>query len=704
MAFQLPEQLPATVAELDTLRGQAQAHINVIQARAEAGDELTRDDVAELRRLLDATDTIDTARAEAATAEAAHADEVSELLTRAQTQGQADDQAGSADDADADAQEGGEAADTAGADVVEGEAVETSESLAASGGKSKAPVTFGNVKKGDVPDNEGPGWQMDPSAPRYRKGRVGFAELGLALDSVRPGSRSSRRPNRSSMVRDNISYDRQVVATLGRDVEAVDDSHALVAAIEKATTELNGQPVTAAALTAAGGWCAPSEQLYDFCDVPDATDLVSLPEITINRGGIRWPVEPDLSSIFEAFQFFFTEVDLEAEDEDGNPTAIKQCVSIPCPDEFDEIRLNAVGYCVEAGILQTQGWPELITWFMQHLAQEHLRAISRRTILDVVNGSGAPIITPPTSVMGVVGSVLNSLDLNATNIRLRRGLSRTATIEGIAPSWFPAVLRADMVYRHGGADSLNVTDAMVNEWLTARNIALQYVGDWQTRDAGYPGALNTLSWPASVQVVLYPAGTWFRSMSPVIELGVFYPKEQLQVNRYTRFFTEDAIAVGRRCNISVVAEIPLAVTGAIGPRIDLSSYYTTARSSLVIGDQETEVPVTTEGVQFNAPQNYSVATTGAPTGGTVTPYLGELEGDPVAYTVTATALAAALAAMDTGYEAGDFVVSGGPLGTGPLSVTVPSDVGALTFTSQLTGGTAPTVTSTPNVTTLGITQ
>ena len=336
-----------------------------------------------------------------------------------------------------------------------------------------------------------------------------------------------------------------------------------MAAITEATDE---RKLPGGSLTAAGGWCAPSEQLYDFCDVPNATDLVSLPEITINRGGIRWPVEPDLTEIYESFEFFFTEPELEAVDSgDGTPTAFKACVEIPCPDEFVELRLNAVGYCVEAGILQTQGWPELIEWFMRSLAQEHLRAISRRTILDVVSGSGAAKIIPPTSVLGSAASVLNSLALQATNLRLQRGLARTATIEGIAPSWFFEVLRADLAMREG-LDVFAVSDAQINSWLSARNIALQFVGDWQTRDTDLPGDLDTVVWPDTVDIVLYPAGTWFRSMSNVIELGVMYPKEQLQVNRYTRFFTEDAYAVGKRCNQSILVTVPLCVSGAVGAR------------------------------------------------------------------------------------------------------------------------------------------
>ena len=373
------------------------------------------------------------------------------------------------------------------------------------------------------------------------------------------------RANRPNKTMDGVEFARQVVSTLTRDVEVVNDPHGLVAAINAATSLVNGQRVTAQVLTAAGGWCAPSEQLYDFCDVPEATDLVSLPEITINRGGVRWPREPDLSGIFEDFEWFFTEPELEAVDVAGKPTAIKQCVEIPCPDEFDEIRLNAVGWCVEAGILQEQGWPELIEWFMRSLTQEHLRALSRRTILNMVAGSGAAKVIPPTSVLGSVASVLNSLALMATNIRLKRGLSRTATIEGVAPSWFFEVLRADLALREG-TDVFSVSDAQITNWLTQRNIALQFVGDWQTRSAGLPGNLDTLVWPSTVQVVLYPAGTWFRSMSNVIELGVMYPKEQLQVNRFTRMFTEDAIAVGKRCGESILVTIPLDVSGAIGAR------------------------------------------------------------------------------------------------------------------------------------------
>lgn len=546
--FSLPaEGLPATSVELDELRAQAQKSINVIQARAEAGEELSKDDVESLRSLLDAVDQINAAAATAAAEEEAHRTDVADLLTRATAAAET-----TGPDEDDDAEE------------IEDAEVESKE-LATVAANTATPVTFaGAATAVEVPaEPQGPGWEMAPGAPGYTPGRVGFRELALAVDSVGKGSRKARSADAQS----RGSYFAQTVAKLRRDVPLIQESHALVAAIEEATDE---RKLPGGSLTAAGGWCAPSETLYDFCDVPNATDLVSLPEITINRGGVRWPVEPDLSGIFSSFQFHFNETELQAVDASGNPTAVKECVEIPCADDFEELRLEVVGYCVEAGILQNQGWPELTEWFMRSLAQEHLRAISRRTILDIVAGSGTPLSVDPSNQVGATSSTLNSLALAATNLRLDKGLARNATIEGIAPSWLHEILRADLAMMGGGAGGYAVTDAEINSFLSARGIALQFVGDWQTREVGQPGNLSTVAWPGSVDVILYPAGTWFRAMSNVIELGVMYPKELLQVNKYSRFFTEDAIAVGKRCNKSIIVRVPTCVSGGIGARKEIT--------------------------------------------------------------------------------------------------------------------------------------
>ncbi|WP_432679132.1 major capsid protein [Rhodococcus pyridinivorans] len=563
--FELPEEMPTDLAGLADLRAQAEESFNELRDIVNSGEDLTEAQLEQLRSLAQSITAIDTAAQDIEQAEHDRRAEAADLISQVAGNSDDGDTEGEGDDADNEEGEG----DTEGDDdvsqddvdavVTEAEqaAADAAETVAASGRrrtnfsraagrKTKLPAA---KKKSDI------GWRMDSNVFGFKPGRVGFADLAEAVESVRPG----QRVRGASTVRGGFSG--HTLGRLDRDMPLVETSQELVAAIQHATDERN---LPHGSLTAAGGWCAPSEQLYDFCEVPQATDLVSLPEIAIKRGGVRWPVEPDLSEIFNSFQFFFTEPQLEAVDVEGNPTAIKQCVEIPCPDEFEELRLNAVGYCVEAGILQNQGWPELIEWFMRSLTQEHFRALSRRTVTDMVAGSTAVTI-PVDAQIAAGSSVLNSLALMATNLRLDRGLGRTATIEGVAPSWLHEVIRADLA-NQAGTDSKAVTDAQITSWLTARNIALQFVGDWQTRGTGQPGNLQTVVYPGTVNVLLYPAGTWFRSLSNVLELGVMYPKEQLQVNRYTRFFTEDAIAVGKRCNQSLNVTIPICPSGAIGAR------------------------------------------------------------------------------------------------------------------------------------------
>ena len=552
--FELPAELPITSEELTELREQATSAITAIQTRHDADEELTSEDVTSLNALLDAVDTIDAAAAVAAATEAEHRAAVEVALARATAATtipelpteivapEADDEA-----------EVPEAVTVAAAAVVKTPA-------------PVAPVTFkgaGTVEADVTPVT--PSWVVAHGAPGFGPeqigSRVGFAEMGSALDTVRKGHGVGRLTGKQSGPKM-----RQEIARMVRSLPVVEDQHMLVSEISRATDQRN---LPGGSLIAAGGWCAPSEQLYDFCDVPDATDLISLPEIAINRGGLRWPIEPDLTSIFESFEFFFTEPELEAVDMAGNPTAVKHAVEVPCPDEFEELRLNAVGYAVEAGILQRQGWPESIEWFLRSLTQEHFRALSRRTIRDMWNGGEAVKTFDAALQVGGTSGILNSLALYATNLRMNRGLGRSATIEGVAPAWFHEVLRADIAMMEG-LDTKFVTDSQIESFLTARNLAFQFVGDWQTRSAGFPGNLGTLAWPGHVDVMLYPAGTWFRSLSNIIEVGVMYPKEQLQVNRYTEFFTEDAIAVGKRCNVSANLRIPLKLNGGYGAPVDIS--------------------------------------------------------------------------------------------------------------------------------------
>lgn len=662
MKFELPAVLPKTVAELNKLRDEALAEITAIQTAYDEGGEMSADDLAYLTDLLDAVDTLNSESTKVA------------LLDRSR--------AATAEPEGQDTDDDGDSVDTDDDETPEGGPESTADAGLVAGSPDGRPIKFSGLGASDAPDaHTGPGWVVAPGAPGFDANmagkKVGFAQMGKALANVRKGHiapRPTDQPHGSKL--------RQAMASLNRGLPVVADEQALVAAILEQTNEKN---LPGGSLVAAGGWTSPSVQLYDFCDVPDATDLVSLPGIVIERGGLRWPVEPDLTSLFEHFEFFFTEPELEAVDGQGHPTAFKHSVEIPAPEEFREIRLNAVGWSVTAGILQRQAWPESVEYVLRALTQEHFRAMSRRRIRDMWNGGNPVKIFDANLQVGGTSGVLNAIALYATNLRLHRGLGRTATIEGIAPSWFFEVLRADMAMQQG-IDTKSVPDSQVLTWLSDRHVVFQFAGDWQTRGKDQPGHLDTLRWPGHVDIIMYPAGTWFESLSNIIEIGVQYPRELVQINRYSEFFTEDAIAIGKRCGVSANLRIPLKVNGGYGAQVTITHTDTLADFG---GSFDATAPGGSKSGQAGLPTGTTLTISGDPTAGNFKlGYLGEDTAPIDVAGITKDTIKAALVALDDNLGADDFTVTG----SGASFTITARGGGKVTVTAKaLTGGTNPDV-------------
>lgn len=675
--FAMPDQLPATVAELAELANKAKAEINVFQARNEAGEEFSKEDVERLQFLVESHETLIGARDELAAAEQEQADSLNSLLDRATSAtapGAPEKPAGEGEsEGDGD---GGEAAAevVAEAESVAEEAAEQAGAVVAAGaggggGVAKTAFVVGKSDlPGDVPTGEIPkGFQLLPSAPKFAEmggEKVGFAEIAEAICSVQAGQRTGRQQTGTRSI-GGENFATQAVAKMVRPQNRVviDDPQQLNAELDRLARELPGHGrVTAQALVAAGGWCAPSEQLYDFCAVPDAQDLMSLPEVTIRRGGIRFPNEPDYTDLLTGFHF--TETELQAVDGDGKPTAVKTCAEVPCPDDFTELRLEAIGWCVKAGILQNQAWPEAVQNFLEHFMVAHQKRVSALTVSKMVAYSTS-LTLPTDAIIGATSGVLNGLHKKARDLQLR---SRKDVVEGVAPSWFRDVIKADLAMRDG-LDALAVSDAQIDGWLADRGIYLQYTADWQTNEDGKPGDLTAHTWPGYVDVLLYPAGTFWRSLDNVITLGVQYPLDLVQLNQYSHGFVEDSILVGKRCGDALNARIPLCVNGAIGAREEITCSYsgTSTRTA-------------------------TVTVTGTPTGGTFPLTLGGKTAT-IDYNATAAAIKTAVVALDDGYVAADFTTTGGALPGTAVVITYPSELGPLTSgTDALTGGTDPAVT------------
>lgn len=539
MGFQLPEVMPTDAAALEELRADAVKEFNRIYDPEVTPSEA---EFADLNKLHDAIGQID------------------ELLQVVVTEAEAAA-------ADADAEEDEETTASNRADA----AAEMASKLAAPAKepaakeqpaepapvKEQEPTDFSKAATGKAPEivpekKEQSGFRLTTSAKNYETGMVDVHRVAEEFNSLAKGG-MSRVVGQNGQSRTMFAYyDRNSPAEFAANTPA--DA---IKAIDRATDETR---LEGGSLVAAGGWVSPSERDYSFLPVQAATGLLNLPQITIRRGGITWPQEPDFSAIYDEIGFHQTEAQAIAGTE-------KPCFEIP-DVEWDEIRMDVQGICITSNILQDHAWPELTQKFVDEALRLHLHKISAWQIGKIVAGS-TNVGTLTDVMFGTAGAVLSALELQVADMRARHRLGAEQSLEGIAPVWLHSIVRADLAYRQSVLPQ-QVTNAMINAHFANIGVNLQFVSDWQV------GTGNTLgtgtaatAWPETVQVILYPAGTWWGAVDPVINLGIVHDSTLLKQNKQIQMFTEDGVAVGKRGAESRIVTIPTSVDGTVGARYAL---------------------------------------------------------------------------------------------------------------------------------------
>jgi hypothetical protein len=313
-------------------------------------------------------------------------------------------------------------------------------------------------------------------------------------------------------------------------------------------------------LVASGGWCAPSETLYELYDEGSSRDgLFSLPEIGITRGGINFTKGPNFATLFANSGFNYTEAEDEAGDYNGEGGGSKPCFKVECPD-FEEERLQLDGLCITAGLLQTRGYPEMIaaTTRMALIAHDH--RLSGRIVAAVEAGSDP--VTMPSNQVGATAPVLTSIELQTEHYKEVHRLARGTTLEAVFPYWVRGAIRADLS-RRLGIDLIDVPDSRIDAWFRSRGVNPQFIYNWQGLANGAASASAGLTqFPESVDFLLYSAGTWVKGGSDVITLDTIYDSVMLGTNDFTALFTEEGWLVAKRGHDSRVVTVPICADGA----------------------------------------------------------------------------------------------------------------------------------------------
>jgi hypothetical protein len=316
-------------------------------------------------------------------------------------------------------------------------------------------------------------------------------------------------------------------------------------------------PDKQAALVAGGGWCAPSETRYDFFNIACESGLIDLPTFGVTRGGIEFPVSPSLAdalgggTAFAGFAatlsrtstpFLWTEAD-DIAAATGSPT--KPCIRVPCPD-FDEERLEAYGYCLTAGNLTNDAYPEATANTLRLLMSAHAHVINARLIALMLTRSTAAL---PISGGAVTDSaaprIYNAVGLAATDYRARYGMCIEDVLEVVLPYWVRDVIQADLAWK-AGVELGDIPLSEVNRYFTARNIAVQWVNDWQVRGASQFGnATPMAAWPTTADFLIYAAGTFVHGNGMTLDLGVIRDSVLNETNDHTAAWSEEAHLIAK---------------------------------------------------------------------------------------------------------------------------------------------------------------
>lgn len=337
----------------------------------------------------------------------------------------------------------------------------------------------------------------------------------------------------------SLNFDDTLTASVGNDRSAVKTA---------LKQQYAGAPAEGS-LTAAG-WCAPSQPVYSYIADYVVDGLVTVPEVSAPRGGLLLTTGPARSSqgtALDDFGFVQTEAQAEA-------GTVKTCETIVCPDFVDH-RLDAIGYCYKIPLLTQKAYPELITDALKFAGVLYAHKVNRRIISDMV-----ALSTPlnATGLGAVFTDTLEALTMIAVKERRKWNIGVNAIMEVKLPEIAREIFRADMSRRNSVSVDA-ITDQQIDAHFTARRLSVEYVADWQET----VGA-STTAVPATIQAMIYPAGTFIKAVEDVINLSAVYDAASLSINEYTGVFFEQGVMTIKRGYRSYVIEVPVCVAGRTG--------------------------------------------------------------------------------------------------------------------------------------------
>lgn len=316
----------------------------------------------------------------------------------------------------------------------------------------------------------------------------------------------------------------------------------------------------------ASGWCAPLESRYEIfgSGVTNRPVRDALVGFQATRGGIRYTESPVLGDLAAAVGRFNAAG--EAFDHEGEEivSGIKPTLVVQCGQE-KTAELEAVTLQLEFGNMMSRAYPELVTRNTDLALIEHSR-LAENTLLAALK-LGSTAVTA-SKQWGTTRDVLVALDKAVAAYRFKHRLPDTFPLRGIAPQYLKDAMRADLLVGLPG-DNLQLADATINSFLSARNVSISWHLDGLSAGPAYN--FDTVGWddfPATAEIALFAEGTWLFLDGGTLDLGVVRDSTLVGTNSYKTFVeTFEGTAKVGHDSLWITADVSVlgAVYGTLDP-------------------------------------------------------------------------------------------------------------------------------------------
>lgn len=344
------------------------------------------------------------------------------------------------------------------------------------------------------------------------------------------------------------------------------------------------------AITAAGGLCAPLENIYDISVLGVTSRPIrdALSRFQVDRGGIQFRPAMDALAMTAGLGIW-TAVDDAAVSNppDGSPE--KTCAVIECPALEDAI-VDAIYLCLQYPNFTARFDREWVDATTRAAMIAWARFAENNLLAKLLNGS--KMLTAP-KVVSAVRDVLVNIDKTVAYYRNRHRLDTMSPLRMILPRWVLDLFRADICRGLGSAydaEMLGVADARIVTWFRNRGVNVTFhldglglqdpVDNPDVPDADdipqqfYDNAVAGGTIPGfidRIDSVLYAEGDWLFLDGGTLDLGLVRDSSLNKINRY-QTFVESWEGVSFQGVESLRLVMDVQPTGSVVGTIDGSAF------------------------------------------------------------------------------------------------------------------------------------